>query len=81
MVTVLGANLRMAKRKDMEHLSMLVGTNTSENAFRGSNTAMEYIDGLMEEFTMDSGNKIKCMVMDISGFQMPLNTMESSKII
>jgi hypothetical protein len=46
-------NSRIARKKDMGHLSMLVETNTSGNGCRISNTAMEYSDGQMEEYTMD----------------------------
>ena len=57
-VAGIGGNSRMATRKDMEHLSMLMDIDTSGSGCRISNTGMEYTDGQMEESIMDSGNRI-----------------------
>ena len=65
----------------MEHLSMLMETDTSGSGCRISNTAMEYTDITVEVYTMDNGNKIRKMAMDIKGGQMVTNTMVSSKMI
>jgi hypothetical protein len=65
MVTVIGGNSRMAKRKDMEHLRRLMERDTSGSGCRISDTGMEYTDGQMEESIMDSGNRIRWMVTDI----------------
>ncbi len=65
MVRVIGGNSRMAREKDMEHMSMLLETDTSGSGCRISNTGMEYTDGQMEQSIMDSGKRIRRMVMDI----------------
>ena len=56
-------------------------TDTSGNGCRMTCTAMEYTDGEMEIYTMDSGNKRREMVMDIKGGQVATNTMDSTKMI
>jgi hypothetical protein len=72
-------------------------TDTSGNGCRVTVTAMEYADGQigctmtcttmeyavrqMEEYTMDNGNKVREMAMDITGGKMAKNTMESTKMI
>ena len=71
----------MAARKDMEHLSMLMETDTLDNTFRVSNTGMEYTDRQMEVYIMDNGNKIRKMAMDTRGRLMGTNTMGSAKMI
>ena len=71
----------MATTKDMEHLSGLVEADTSGNTCRVICTAMEYTDITVEMYTMDEGNKISKMAMDISGGQMGTNTMGSTKMI
>ena len=70
MVTVIGGNTRMARRKDMEHLSGLMESDTSGSGCRISCTGMEYADPQMEESIMDSGNRIITMVTDILRVQM-----------
>jgi hypothetical protein len=81
MATVIGGNSRMAREKDMEQKSGLMETDTSGNSCRVSNMAMEYTEITVEMYTMDNGNKITKMVMDISGGQMATNTMVSTKMI
>jgi hypothetical protein len=43
-------------------------------------TGMEYTDGLMEEYIMESGNRIIKMGKDISGGQVAMNIGESSRM-
>jgi hypothetical protein len=64
MVTLIGGNSRMVRRKDMEHLSGLVEADTLGNTFRMTDTGMEYTDGQMEMYIKDNTNKIKEKVMD-----------------
>ena len=52
--TVIGGNTRIIRTKDMEQWRGLVEADTSGNGCRISNTAMEYSDGQMEEYTMDN---------------------------
>ena len=70
----------MAARKDMEHLSMLMETDTLDNTFRVSNTGMEYTDGQMEVYTMDSGKKIIKMATDITRKLMVQNITDHGRI-
>jgi hypothetical protein len=80
-VTLIGGKSRMIRRKDMEHKSGLMETDTLGSGFRMSNTAMEYSDGQMEMYIMDNGNKIILKVMDIKGRQMALSIMDSTRMI
>jgi hypothetical protein len=41
---------------------------------------MEYTDGLMEQYIMESGNRITKMAKDIKGGQMAMNTGESTRM-
>jgi hypothetical protein len=81
MATVIGGDSRMATRKDMEQMSILVEADTSGNTCRVSYTGMEYTDGQMEVYTMDNLNKIRKMAMDTGGGQVATNTMVSTKMI
>jgi hypothetical protein len=65
MVAVIGGNSRMARRKDMEHLSGLLEIDTSGSGCRVTCMGMEYADAQMEMRIMDSGNRISRMVSDI----------------
>ena len=80
-VTLIGGNSRIIKRKDMEQKSGLVETDTLGSTCRMSNTAMEYSDGQVEMYIKDNGNKIKEMAMDIKGRQMAMSIMDSTRII
>ncbi len=81
MVTLIGGNTRMIRRKDMEHMSGLVEVDTLGSGCRVSNTAMEYSDGQMERYIKDNSNRIKQKVMDIKGGQVAMSIMDSGKII
>ena len=65
LVTVIGGNIRKARRMDMEHSSGLMDRDTRGNTSRVRNTGMEYTDGQMEQSIMDSGNRVSMMVTDI----------------
>ena len=51
------------------------------NTCRISDKAMEYTDITVETYTMVNGNKIRKMAMDITGGQMGMDTMVSTKMI
>jgi hypothetical protein len=57
--TAIGGNTRIISGKDMEHLSMLMETDTWGNTCRVANTGMEYTEIQMEMYTMDNRNKKK----------------------
>ncbi len=57
-VALIGENARMVARKDMEHLNMLMDTDTLGNTCMMTETAMEYTHGQMEVYIKDNGNKI-----------------------
>jgi hypothetical protein len=65
MVARIGGNTRTIRRKDMEHLRLLMETDISASGCRISCTGMEYTDGLMEQSIMDSGKSINKKVTDI----------------
>jgi hypothetical protein len=65
MVTSIGGDSRMVRRKDMEHMSLLMETVISGSVCRVKCTGMEYTDGQMEENIMDSGKSIRGRVTDI----------------
>jgi hypothetical protein len=78
---VIGGNTRMARENDMEQMSGLMETDSSGNSCRVTNTAMEYTDIIMEEYTMENGNKIRKMATDTRSGQVVKNTMDSKKMI
>ena len=45
-----------------------------------TSTAMEYTDGLMDQYITESGNRIITMVKDARGRQMVLNIAENGRI-
>jgi hypothetical protein len=81
MVTVIGGNIRMARRKDMDHFTMLEETDTRGKRSRIRVTGMEYTDGQMEEYIMGNSNRIRMMVMAIIGGHLEMNTTESSRMM
>ncbi len=63
----------------MEHLSRLMETDSSGSSCRVSCTGMEYTDGQMEQYIMDSGKRIRKMVTDIQEILMAQNTMDHGR--
>ena len=80
MVTVIGGRIRMARRKDMDHITGLMGRDTRGNSSRVSNVGMEYTDGQMEQYIMGNSNTIRVMVMAILVGQMEMNTTDSTRM-
>ena len=81
MVTLIGGNARMVKRKVMEHLSGLMETDTLGSGCRVTFTGMEYTHGHMEMYIKDNGNKITEKVMHIGGGQVAMSIMDSGRMI
>jgi hypothetical protein len=81
MVALIGGNTRMVARKDMEHKSGMMEADTLGNTCMVSNTGMECTDGQMERYIKGNGNKIKKMVMHISGVQVAMSIMDSGRMI
>ncbi len=70
----------MVTWKDMEHLSLLMETDTWGNGVMIRNTGMEYTDRLVDMYITESGNRATEMVKDISGSQMERNIGDSTRI-
>ena len=81
MVTVIGGKLRIKRWKDMEHSSGLMVRDTRGNGSRERNTGMEYTDGQMEQCIMENKNRVRMMVMGITGIQMGMKSTESTRMI
>jgi hypothetical protein len=81
MVSLIGGNSMIISRKDMEHLSMLMETDTLGNSCRMSNTGMEYSDGQMEMYIKDNGHRVKEKVMHITRLIMTKSIMVSTRMI
>jgi hypothetical protein len=79
-VTVIGGNIRIITRKDMDHFTALMEGDTRGNTSRVTVTGMEYTDGQMEEYIMGNKNRIRLMVMATLGFHLAMNTTESSRM-
>jgi hypothetical protein len=80
-VTVIGGNVRIITRKDMDHITGLMERDTRGKRSRRRVTGMEYTDGQMEQYIMGNGNRISRMVMAIIGFHLAMNTTESSRMM
>ena len=80
MVTVIGENSRMIIRKDMEHGRVLMETDISGNGWMMTFKAMEYTDGVLEEYITESGNKTIEMGKGIRGGQMGMNIAETTRM-
>ena len=80
MVKSIGGNSTMTTGKDMQHLSGLMETDTSGSGCRVTNTGMEYTDTQMEQYIMDSGNRIRGLVTHIGGMLMAQNTMDHGRM-
>jgi hypothetical protein len=81
MVTLIGGNTRMMRWKDMEHLSLLMETDTLGNSCRVANTGMEYSDGQMEKYIKDNGHGVIEKVMHTTRFMMAQSIMVRSCMI
>ena len=81
MVTVIGGRRRITTRKDMEHSSGLMDRDTRGNSSRVRVTGMEYTDGQVEQCIMENKNRIRRMVMGITGIHLAMNTTESKRMI
>jgi hypothetical protein len=81
MATVIGGSARITNRKDMEHSSGLINRDTRGNSRRGRVTGMEYAHGQLDQCIMENINRVRKMVMDVSGVQMVMNTTESTRMI
>jgi hypothetical protein len=77
---VIGENARIIKRKDMQLLSGLMEKDSSDYTWMIANTDMEYTDGLMEKFIVESLNRIILMAKDITGAPVAINIGESTKM-
>jgi hypothetical protein len=71
----------MVRGKDMEHLSTLVEIDTLGSGCRMSNTGMELKDGQVELYIKDNSNKVIEKVTHITGMQMALSIMDSTRMI
>jgi hypothetical protein len=81
MVRVIGGNIRIITRKDMDHFTGQVERDTRGNTSRRRVTGMEYADTQMEQYIMGNTNRERKMVMAIIGGQMEMNTTESSRMV
>jgi hypothetical protein len=81
MVTVIGGDARMVRKKDMEDIKRwAMETDSSGNTWMMSSKGMEYTDGLMEECITESTNRIMKMAKDITGWKMVMNIGENTRI-
>jgi hypothetical protein len=81
MVTLIGGNTRMTKKRVMEHLSILLERDTLGSGCRVTCTGMEYSDGQVEMYIKDNINKVNKKVMDITGMQLATSIMDSGRMI
>ncbi len=65
----------------MEHMTGLEEIDTWGYTCRMTDTGMEYSDFQMEIYTMDNGNKVTNMAMDITGGLMEMNILDSLRMI
>jgi hypothetical protein len=80
-VTVIGGNLRIITRKDMDHITGQVDRDTRGNGSRRRVTGMEYTDGQVEQYIMGNTNRIRKIVMAIIGIHLAMNTTESTRMM
>ena len=71
----------MVTRKDMEHLSGLMETDTLGSGCRMTSTGMEYTDGQMDLYIKDNTNKVIEKVVHIKGWQVATSIMDSGRMI
>lgn len=78
-VPVIGGNLKMVRKMDMEHSRVLVESDTSGNTSMVREMGMEYSDSVLEEYITESGKTINTMGMDLREILMEINTGDSTK--
>ena len=78
-----GAHSRMGNGKDTGHISMLMGTDISDNTWMITWKGMGYTGGVTtEKYITESGNKIRRRDKDfIDGQMKGMNIVEDGKII
>jgi hypothetical protein len=78
-----GAHSRRVNGKDTGHISMLMGTDTSDNTRMITWKGMGYTGGVTtEKYITESGNKIRKRAKDfIDGQMKGMNIVEDGKII
>jgi F0F1-type ATP synthase beta subunit len=81
MVPLIGGNAKILTRKNMEHSILQMETDTSVNSWVMSSTAMEYTDGLKDQYTTENTKRIISMVTDIWDGQMAMNIAENGRTI
>ena len=79
-VTVIGGNIRMVRKKDMERLSLVMERDTLGNTSRETDMGTEYTGGQMEECIKENSYRIKAMVMGIIGMKMAMNITENTRM-
>ena len=80
LVTVIGGNIRIITRKDMDHFTALMEGDTRGNTSRVTVTGTEYKDGQMEMYIMGNTNMIRKMVMAIIGIHLGRKSSESTRM-
>jgi hypothetical protein len=81
MVAVIGGNIRIITRKDMDHFTGQLDRDTRGNSSRVRIRGMEYTDGQMEQYIMGNKNRERKMVMGIIGIHLAMNTTESTRMV
>jgi hypothetical protein len=79
--TVIGGTRRITNTKDMEHTSGLMDRDTRGNTNRARVTGMEYADGQGDQCIMENGNRIRRMVMGITGIHLAMKSTESTRMV
>ncbi len=65
----------------MEHTRQLMEEDSTGNLRRIRCTGMEYTHAQMEQCIMEKTNRRREMVLVVTGIQMAINTMESTRMI
>jgi hypothetical protein len=81
MVRVIGGNIRIIRKKDMDQVTGLMERDTRGNTSRVTVLGMEYTDGQMEQYIMGNSNRAREMVMAIIGIHLAMNTTESTRMM
>lgn len=80
MAAVIVVDTKVTKRKDMENKFGPKGTVTLDSTLKVNSTVMEYTDGKMDQYIMESGNRARKMDTDIISGKMAMNIGENGKI-